>query len=315
MKTSSRRLTEAAAPEPVTSSGAAAPAVLSPRVRRLMASPTWREAGRDLDFLQRSDLRGVRLQLEYEKTENGLRAAGVEHTVVVYGSARTPEPAEARKGLARARRAWAAQPTDPLLQREVKIATRLVERSAWYEVAREFGRIVGKAKASGNLPKLTVVTGGGPGIMAAANRGASEVGASSIGLNITLPREQYPNPWQTPELCFRFHYFGIRKLHLLERAKAAVFFPGGHGTFDELFDVLTLLQTRKVPRLPVVLVGRDYWRQAVNFDFLVEEGVIAPGDAALFRYCETAEEVWSAIREWYAPAAPKQRAARKRKTA
>jgi len=291
-----------AAPKPDTTLPITAdtPAVLSPRVRHLMASPTWLEAGRDLDFLQREDLRGVRLQLEYAKTERGLHAAGVDHAVVVYGSARTPEPAEARKALARARRALRERPADPELERAVRSAAKVAERSLYYDVARELGRIVGTAKASGNLPKLTVVTGGGPGIMAAANRGASEVGAASVGLNITLPHEQFPNPWQTPELCFRFHYFGIRKLHLLERAKAAVFFPGGFGTFDELFEVLTLLQTRKIEPLPVVLVGHEYWRQAVDFDFLVDEGVIDHADAELFSYCETAQEIWSAIRAWYA---------------
>jgi uncharacterized protein (TIGR00730 family) len=233
--------------------------------KRLMDGPTWREASRDPDFLQRADMRGVRLQLEYEKTEKGLQAAGVDHTVVVYGGSRTLEPAEARKQLAQARRALKERPASRALQQAV----------------------------------LTIVTGGGPGIMEASNRGASEVGALNVGLNITLPHEQFPNPWQTPELCFRFHYFGIRKLHLLERAKAAVFFPGGYGTLDELFEVLTLLQTRKIAPLPVVLVGSEFWRKAVNFAFLSEQGVIDPEDQALFAYCETAQEIWSVIRDWY----------------
>lgn len=276
-------------------------AALPPRVRRLMTSPTWRPADHDVDFLQQPDMRGIRLQLEYEKTERALQAAGIDHTVVVYGGSRTLALAQARKRLAEARRAFAARPGDRARQAAVDAAVRLVERSAYYDMAREFGQIVGTAKASATLPKLTIVTGGGPGIMEAANRGASEAGAASVGLNITLPHEQLPNPWQTPGLCFRFHYFAIRKLHLLERAKAAVFFPGGYGTLDELFEVLTLLQTRKIAPLPVVLAGAAFWRAAVNFEFLAAEGVVDTSDAALFTYAETADEIWSAIRDWYAP--------------
>ncbi|TAM02720.1 MAG: LOG family protein [Paraburkholderia sp.] len=278
---------------------------LPPRVQRLMSGPTWRDASRDPDFLQRPDMRGLRLQLEYEKAQRGLQAAGIDHTVVVYGASRTLDPAVARKHFAQARRALRAQPDDHTLQAAVHAAGRLVERSASYEVARELGRLVGASKATATLPKLTIVTGGGPGIMAASNRGASEAGAPSVGLNITLPHEQFPNPWQSPELCFRFHYFGIRKLHLLERAKAAVFFPGGYGTLDELFEVLTLLQTRKITPLPVVLVGSAFWHKAVNFEFLADEGMIDHVDKALFTFCETADEIWSTIRDWYAAAQPR----------
>lgn len=175
----------------------------------------------------------------------------------------------------------------------------LLDKSHYYAIAREFGRIVGSRRATDALPKLAVVTGGGPGMMEAANRGAFETGAPSIGLNISLPHEQLPNPYISLDLRFKLHYFAIRKLHLLERAKAAVFFPGGYGTCDELFEVLTLLQTGKIAPLPVVLVGAQYWRRAVDFDFLVEEGMIAPNDVKLLAFAESADEIWRAISNWY----------------
>jgi len=175
----------------------------------------------------------------------------------------------------------------------------VLAKSSYYEVAREFGHLVGEASRYHNGNQLVVMTGGGPGLMEAANRGAFDAGAQSVGLNISLPHEQYPNPYITPDLCFRFHYFALRKMHLLLRTKALVAFPGGYGTFDELFEVLTLIQTRKIKPMPVVLVGEDYWRQAVNIDFLVDEGVIAPEDRDLFWYAETAQEIWDGILNWY----------------
>lgn len=207
-------------------------------------------------------------------------------------------PANAR--LNEANRLLAAHPHDAGRRRAVAEASRLVEHSVYYRIAREFGRIVGHADRCTRAARLAIVTGGGPGIMEAANRGAYERGAPSIGFNIELPREQAPNPYITPDLCFRFHYFAIRKLHLLERAKAAVFFPGGYGTFDELFEVLTLLQTRKIPPLPVILVGEAYWRRAVDLAFLADEGMIDRCDLDLFTYCESAPDIWRAISGWYA---------------
>ncbi len=183
----------------------------------------------------------------------------------------------------------------------VRLATaeRILAKSHYYDVAREFGRLVG-TDASTAHPRLVVMTGGGPGLMEAANRGAFDAGARSVGLNIELPHEQYPNPYVTPELCFRFHYFALRKLHFLLRARALVSFPGGYGTFDELFEVLTLIQTRKIKPFPVVLVGEHFWRRAVDFDYLVEEGVIDREDRELFWFAETAQEIWDGILRWYA---------------
>jgi len=178
-------------------------------------------------------------------------------------------------------------------------AERISAKSHYYDVAREFGRLVGEADRAAPSPRLVIMTGGGPGLMEAANRGAFDVGAKSVGLNIELPHEQFPNPYVTPDLCFRFHYFALRKLHLLLRAKALVAFPGGYGTFDELFEVLTLVQTRKIKPIPVILVGEQFWRRAVDFDFLVEEGVIDLEDRELFWFAETAKDIWNGILDWY----------------
>jgi uncharacterized protein (TIGR00730 family) len=183
------------------------------------------------------------------------------------------------------------------LKQRLGVAERMLAKSHYYEVAREFGRLVGQASLDGT--PVMVMTGGGPGMMEAANRGACDVGAKSVGLNINLPHEQFPNPYITPGLCFRFHYFALRKLHFLLRAKALVAFPGGYGTIDELFEVLTLSQTRKIKPIPVVLVGESYWRRVIDVDFLVDEGVIDPEDRELFWFAETAEEAWSGILDWY----------------
>jgi hypothetical protein len=265
------------------------------RVQRLIGSPSYEQADRDQAFLLRPEMCGVRLQLDFWKTEEILRRHAIEHTVVVYGSTRVVEPHAARARLSAADRILAADPGNREYASAADRAERVVEKSRFYEIAREFGRIVGSRRATETLPHLAVVTGGGPGIMEAANRGAYESGAPSI----SLPREQLPNPYISPDLCFKLHYFAIRKLHLLERAKAAVFFPGGYGTLDELFEVLTLLQTHKIAPLPVVLVGERYWRRAVDFDFLVDEGMIAADDVRLLAYAESADEIWRAISIWY----------------
>ncbi|MDR6203911.1 LOG family protein [Paraburkholderia graminis] len=271
---------------------------LSPRVRHLVESPTYLQADEDASFLRRPEMCGVRLQLDYWKTEEQLQKLGIDETIVVYGSTRLVDRQLARRRLDHAQRALAAHPGASVNQQAVRVAARLLERSGYYDVARELGRLIGRSASSAGPWHLAVVTGGGPGIMEAANRGAYECGAPSIGLNISLPREQLPNPYLTPDLCFRFHYFAIRKLHLLERAKAAVFFPGGYGTCDELFEVLTLLQTGKIHPLPVVLVGESFWRTAIDFEFLIDEGMIAPGDTRLYRFCETAQEIWNVICGW-----------------
>ncbi len=179
------------------------------------------------------------------------------------------------------------------------MAERILAKSHYYDVARDLGRIVSQANESRGDGNMVIVTGGGPGIMEGANRGAFDLGAKSVGLNISLPHEQYPNPYVTPDLCFNFHYFALRKLHLLRRARALVAFPGGYGTFDELFEVLTLIQTRKIKPMPVVLVGESYWRRAVDIGFLADEGVIDQEDRELFWFAETAQEVWDGVLGWY----------------
>ena len=269
------------------------------RVQAILESPSYLEGDEDVAFLNLDETRGVRLQIDYAKPELLLGQHHVRHTIVVFGSTRIPEPASAVREVQLLRERLAAEPDTPELRQALAIAERLQAKSRYYEVAREFGRLVGEAGKNSIDGNLVVMTGGGPGMMEAANRGAYDVQAKSVGLNINLPHEQYPNPYITPELCFRFHYFALRKLHFLLRAKALVASPGGYGTFDELFEPLTLIQPRKIPPLPVVLVGEDYWRQAVNFDFLVEEGVIDAEDRELFWYAETADDIWQGILHWH----------------
>ena len=269
------------------------------RLKAIMESPSYCEADQDVDFLQLEEMRGLRLQVDYAKPEMLLTKHGITQTIVVFGSTRIAEPAAARRALEARRAACAANPADAECQRRVRIAERILAKSHYYDVARQFGQLVAQADKGRDGSHLVVLTGGGPGIMEAANRGAFDVGAKSVGLNIRLPHEQFPNPYITPDLCMRFHYFALRKLHFLLRARALVVFPGGYGTLDELFETLTLVQTRKIRPVPVVLVGQDYWRQAFNPDFLVDEGVIDPEDRELFWYAETADEIWAGIRRWY----------------
>jgi uncharacterized protein (TIGR00730 family) len=268
-------------------------------IAAIMRHSSYREADRDVDFLARNTTRGVRLQLDYAKAEALLEGHGIAHTIVVFGSTRIPEPAAARAAAVDAEAALAAHPADTALQRQAAVARRLLDKSVYYDMARTFGRLVGQAQQNAHGGHIVVMTGGGPGIMEAANRGAHDLGGQSVGLNIALPYEQEPNPYVTPDLCFLFHYFAIRKLHFLLRARALVVFPGGYGTLDELFEVLTLVQTRKIAPLPVVLVGEAYWRQAFNPSFLADEGVIDATDLDLFRYAESAEQAWQDIVRWY----------------
>jgi uncharacterized protein (TIGR00730 family) len=270
------------------------------RIGAILASASYLLAEQDLGFLARDEARGVRLQIEYLKPETLLHEHGIRDTIVVYGSTRIPEPAAARRSLEALRQALENDPRNAILIRKLAVGERILAKSRYYEIAREFGRLVGSSRGSdGSRSKLVITTGGGPGIMEAANRGAFEVGAKSVGLNINLPHEQYPNPYITPDLCFRFHYFALRKMHLLQRAKALVAFPGGFGTVDELFEVLTLVQTRKIKPVPIVLVGEEYWRRAVDVDFLADEGVIDAEDRELFWFAETADEIWNSILNWY----------------
>ena len=249
--------------------------------------PAYRLAFQDPDFLLKEELRPVRFQLELLKTELALAEAGIRSTLVVYGSARIPAPDQAAAVLAAAR-----------TPRETRVAERLVAKSHYYDVARELARLASEDAGDGE-PALTICSGGGPSMMEAANRGAHDMGRPSVGLNIVLPHEQLPNPYVTPGLSFQFHYFALRKMHFLLRAKAVAVFPGGFGTLDEFFEMLTLVQTGKVRPLPILLYGRDFWQRIINFEALVEEGVIAPRDIELFHYVETAEEGWALIKAWY----------------
>ncbi len=265
------------------------------RLRVLLQSASYRRADQDLEFLSGDELRSVRLQLEHLKAELIQRQENVRSTIVVFGSARIPEPSVSRRRLKKANELLARKPHDRRQMREVALAKRHVAMSRYYTEARAFGRLVSTKYQSKHGRDYVVVTGGGPGIMEAANRGAADVKAKSIGLNIALPHEQRPNPYITPVLCFQFRYFALRKMHFLLRAKALVAFPGGFGTCDELFETLTLLQTKKVRGITVVLVGREYWSRVINWQLLEDNGFISPQDRKLFHYADTAEEAWSII--------------------
>jgi uncharacterized protein (TIGR00730 family) len=225
---------------------------------------------------------------------------GIEHTIVVFGGTRIAERSAAAQQVERLREAIRERPQEAELAARLARAERVLAKSHYYDVAREFGRLVGESGKGPEDCRVVVMTGGGPGVMEAANRGAHDAGAKTVGLNIDLPHEQYPNPYVTPDLCFRFHYFAVRKLHFLLRAKALVAFPGGLGTLDEVFETLTLIQTRKIEPIPVVLVGRDYWRRVFDIDYLLDEGVIDAEDLELFWYAEEAAEIWEGILSWYA---------------
>lgn len=277
------------------------------RVREVPATPqtlssSYRLAFTDIEFLLREELRPVRLQLELLKPELELLARQIESTIVIFGSARIHEPEVARRHREAAESMAAAAPQDARLAWAAELARKLERRSQAYEEARRFAGLVSTARLPDGQQRYVIVTGGGPGIMEAANRGAHEAGAISIGHNIVLPHEQAPNPYITPELCFQFHYFALRKMHLMTRAKALVVFPGGFGTLDELFELLCLIQTGKARPMPVLLFDEAYWRRVVDFGFLAEEGVIDPRDLGLFRFVETAEEAWALIQRHYAEA-------------
>lgn len=261
-------------------------------------SSSYRLAYDDLDFMMRDELRSVRLQLELLKPDLTQAKHGIKSTVVIFGSARIQGNDEAQQALLDAEQAWNENPDDVMLAHNLTIARRILTKSHYYDEARKLGAMITSEAKKLKYPWI-VVTGGGPGIMEAANRGAADVGGKSMGLNIVLPSEQRPNPYITPELCFQFHYFAIRKMHFLMRAIALVAFPGGFGTMDELFEALTLIQTKKVKRIPVILFGQLYWEKIINFDALVEEGAITACDRELFQFAETAEQAWQLILKGY----------------
>ncbi|MCB1424958.1 MAG: LOG family protein [Zhengella sp.] len=246
-------------------------------------APAYRLAWTDQDFMTQRDLRAVRLQLELLKPEMMLAERGIRSTVILFGGARIPEPGGA---------AWAAKND---VQKQ-----NLEANARYYEEARKFARLCSEESAKSRYREFVVVTGGGPGVMEAGNRGAQDVGAPSIGLNIVLPHEQAPNEYVTPELCFNFHYFAIRKMHFIMRAKAVSVFPGGFGTMDELFETLTLIQTGRMERVPVLLFGKDFWHNAIDLDFLAAQGTISPDDPDLITFVDTADEAWAAVAEFYA---------------
>ena len=262
---------------------------------RFSSSSAYKRADSDSEFLQRDELRAVRLQLEWFKPELIQQDEGIESTIVVFGSARVLEPEAAQAKVRQAEQALAQSPNDPEKRQAVLVAKNQSTLAPYYDVAREFGRLVSSACQLDGRCEYVVVTGGGPGIMEAGNRGAADVGAKSIGLNIALPFEQTPNPYITPSLCFQFRYFALRKMHFLNRAKALVVFPGGFGTMDELFETLTLLQTGKVKEVSVVLIGKAYWEDLINWKKFVEYGLISPEDLSLFHFAETAAEAWEII--------------------
>jgi uncharacterized protein (TIGR00730 family) len=252
-------------------------------------------AHKDTEFLERDELRPIRIGLELLKPELIQREEGVQSTIVVFGSARLQEPDTMAEAVHKAEEEAARSPDDLAIRQQLAIARRQLALSKYYNVAREFGRLVSSTCQIDGHCDYVIVTGGGPGIMEAANRGAADVNAKSIGLNITLPHEQHPNPYITPALNFQFRYFAIRKMHFLIRAKALVAFPGGFGTLDELFETLTLLQTRKTESVVVVLVGREFWEGLINWQLLVDCGLIVQKDLQLFHYAETAQEAWDLI--------------------
>ena len=262
-------------------------------------SKSYRLAFDDPEFLLRDEMRAVRLQLEIMKPEIIQQELGINSTVVMFGGARIPDPETAAKRLQEEEMQANREPLNDMADLRVSCARSVFDKSHYYEEARELARLITEHCLKDDGCDLVVATGGGPGIMEAANRGAYEAGGKSIGLNIVLPHEQAPNEYITPELCFQFHYFAMRKMHFLMRARALVAFPGGFGTMDELFETLTLIQTKKIKALPVILFGKKFWNRVVDFDFLVSEGVIGPEDKNLFYSVEKADEAWKIIREFY----------------
>ncbi len=258
----------------------------------VMAPQAYRLAFADPEFMLRRETRGIRMQLELQKPDLAQIEAGIEHTVVVFGSARFVSQESAQTLLAQAQASGDAQ--------AVQQAQRKLRNAIWYEQAREFAAIVSRHCSC--LPeheRLHICTGGGPGIMEAANRGAHEAGMPSVALNIVLPHEQSANPYVTPELSFKFHYFALRKMHFMMRAKALLAFPGGFGTLDELFEVMTLVQTRKARPVPILLYGSDYWKRLFNLQVLVDEGTISEEDLKLFVYVDTPQDAWQHICDFY----------------
>ena len=294
-------------------------ALVAENMEAILSSPSYSLAQDDRHLLDKPEMRGVRMLLELGKPELAFLADNITSTVIVFGGTQIVERPAAERRLSEARRAMAraqntaAVPASGLasaagpasakalegLARELKRAEQLLAYCRYYDAAREFARIVSIDNQCDDKRDYVIITGGGPGIMEAANRGAFDVGCKSIGLNIKLPSEQQPNPFITPELCFQFKYFALRKFHFILRAAAVVLFPGGFGTLDEMFETLTLRQTHRMQPVPIILFGRDYWSKVINFQFLADSGVIADEHLKLFTYAETAEEAWQQILDFH----------------
>ena len=275
-------------------------ALVAENMERILASPSYLLAQEDPALLTMEEMRGVRMLLELGKPELALQADKIHSTVIVFGGTQIVERTAAERRLSEARRVLAAHPGDRKAAREVERSERLLDQAHYYDSAREFAKLVSIDNQCESQRDYVVITGGGPGIMEAANRGAFDVGCKSIGLNIKLPAEQQPNPFITPELCFQFKYFALRKFHFILRAAAVVLFPGGFGTLDEMFETLTLRQTHRMQPVPIILFGRDYWSQVIDFQFLADSGVIADHHLDLFTYAETPAEAWQQILDFHA---------------
>ena len=268
-------------------------------IKNLTRSPAYRIAFHDNEFMSEEFNRPVRLQLELLKTEMRLIEEKIVSTIVTFGGTRILEPVKAKAKVRQLEQKLKKSPKDKSLKQLLTRARKVAKKSRFYDEAREFARLVSSESQNHRSREFVMVTGGGPGIMEASNRGAHDVGAKSIGLNITLPEEQEPNAYISEELCFQFHYFALRKMHFLLRAKALVAFPGGFGTLDELFEALTLLQTRKIIDLPIILFGESYWKKVINFRYLVEEGTIDEKDLKLFVFADKAADAWNYIKTYY----------------
>jgi uncharacterized protein (TIGR00730 family) len=265
----------------------------------ILNSPSYKLAELDVDFLSRTENRPLRMQLELLKTETLLREHHIDATIVVFGGTQIMPREQAENVLREARLNASKSPDDPKAARILQRAERVMAKSHFYDEAREFSRLVSTTMPAHGKPKLYIMTGGGPGVMEAANRGAFEAGAKSVGLNIDLPHEQEPNPYITPELCFQFHYFAMRKFHFVLRAAALVVFPGGFGTMDELFELLCLRQTRRMQQIPIILYSREYWDKVINFKGLADEGVVDDQDLKLINYAETPQQAWEIIAKFH----------------
>lgn len=268
-------------------------------ITRLQDHDSYKLAFADSGFLMQDELRHVRLQLEYLKPQLVLEQNNINATVVVFGSARFLSPEQAEQQLEQVQQHYTAEPDNPNAISALQRAQRDLRNSQYYIASQTFARLVTAHSCQHPGSALMIISGGGPGIMEAANRGAMDANGKSIGLNIVLPKEQNPNPYITPEFCFQFHYFAIRKMHFLQRARALVAFPGGFGTLDELFETLTLIQTRKAERVPVILYDKAFWQKLINFDMLSEEGLISPQDLELIQYVDTPEQAWQIIYDFY----------------